>query len=142
MPKPFVVVTNTEPRLHSISLGLALGRIQLKPGANIIQQSLWAEAEKIKAVQTMLADERLKTGGELPADSLSGLTEKAAVALVNDTLDLAALRRWGREDKRDAVVRAIDRQIDKIDKAAAPPSGQKDAQPWQGAPAPEGKKGK
>lgn len=129
---PYIIVTNTEPRLHTIALGTA-GRVQLKPGANVVPRGEWEAAEKIATVQALLAAGRLKLAGDMPADGLKALSEDRAIALVGESLDLAALRRWSREEQRTGVLRAIDSRLDAIEQAATPIAGaQGDKQPWQG----------
>lgn len=109
---------------------LAGKRIRFMPGVNDVKDEDWAKLKQDpefqafldgpeKVMEEMTPDLLVEKGKAKPAaDDLSGFTEKKAKTLVEATVDRDLLKAWLDKETRSPVKRALEEQIQKLEKAA------------------------
>lgn len=118
-----MLVKNTEPRLISVGYGIGdtLGHDVIYPGVNDISTEKWNEMKKHPFIQHKLDEELLVELDSLGAaakkdsvDSLSDFGPKKAVKLIESTVMPDLLEKWKASEKRDLVLKAIEKQLKKL----------------------------
>lgn len=106
-------------------VGTSKGQVMLLQGVTNIEPHLWEEMKNHPYVKEKLAngnleilvkDKETKTAAavEVKKVSLKDLHHKKATKLVSETLDLALLKEWKKEETRDNVLKAITKRMDEI----------------------------
>lgn len=122
-------IQNTKPRLHTIcvilpSLGAGLAprrtNIDLQPGVNSVEKSLWDTALQVKAVRGSVEAGILTEMGPTKDGSLADLKETEAVRIIGETYAFKLLRGWFLDEARPKVKAAIQKRLEEIEKAAKP----------------------
>jgi hypothetical protein len=120
-----MIVINHRPRLHNLLMaapppkeGVEPSGAQhsfekvLYPGANEVDDRLWAIMEKDPVIRAHIEDGDL----EVPAkDRFAAMTPKQAVELVKGTTDVKLLKKWGETEKRKVVIEAIEAQVKEVE---------------------------
>lgn len=117
-----IKILNNEARVHTIGYGYArtaggAGKkamtIRLLPGLNEVNAQAWEEAKKLKVVAW-----HVKKGNfqevVTKAAGLRGMSSDDAIDLIGKTLDRELLRKWKSEETREAVITALELQIDEV----------------------------
>jgi len=109
-----ITVINSQTRI------LRLGKIQLLPGLNFVDKKEFEVQIKkvefwLKAGIVEVVDETEKEGQD--PTKLSNYNARKAVQLVKDTVDGEILNKWLKEEDRQSVIEAIDKQLKKLEAA-------------------------
>jgi hypothetical protein len=102
--------------------------LKLIPGINKVSDADWAKVKDHPKVKAYLADGTLKVvdgkadeiepgSADAIDETLSGLSEKKAIDLIDETVDENLLLSWKSGEKRGKVIKAIDEQLAAIAKA-------------------------
>lgn len=126
-------IQNTEPRLHTLCVIMrqpeeerAKGKgdkrenIQLQPGINPVEKALWEEAKKVKTVRCLLDEGRLVERGPTADGTLKDIQEAQAIKLIKETFAIKLLQGWLLEEKRPNVKKAVQQQLDTIERESRP----------------------
>lgn len=135
--KEKTVVINHEPRLVQIPFGhesLAresgrpFGRVDLKPGTNLVDAEEWAECEKLESVrlwkQTITSNRDIEGARPMMLEVIAGLPAldaREAERVLREVYDVTQLDRWLKEEKREDIrvlIRARADEIARIVRAA------------------------
>jgi hypothetical protein len=108
-----VLIRNNTLSVHGIVLPRPNGGmdyVTLLPGVNDVESEQWAECMKNGAV-TDRVEARLYDVVSSEDASISGVKEKAAIALVGETVIESLLLAWQKAEKRPRVRAAIKAQL-------------------------------
>lgn len=115
-------VRNTKPRI--IGLNTEAVRLLLKPGVNQVLEADFAQLKDHKITRILLADGTLEVldapreaGEPGSAARLREMSASAAAKLVGQTFDEQLLGAWLDEEERETVIKAIEKQLEKLNKA-------------------------
>lgn len=110
-----VLVESYFDSVHTIGLPAtgdnAGAAITLMPGPNQVPARAWEKAKQQEMVKIQIREGNLL---EMNGKSLEETGEKASVKTVEKTVDRKLLDTWARAEKRPAVLKAINAQLDKI----------------------------
>lgn len=128
---PTAILGKSERRNHG-------ALVRLRPGANVVPQEVFDSMKEDDAIATMIEDgvltifNPIMKGEKAPetagmADDLEPFSDKDAIKLINETMELEKLKKFLEnlgKDRTDKVRDAIKTQITKIEKSGKPESQQ------------------
>jgi hypothetical protein len=101
--------------------------VVLLPGVNEVDPGAWKECEKIALVKSLIELGERK-GGLVVGDpkkslkSLAEFSEKEAIAIAEETIDVGLLKGWKASEKREKVLEVVAAQLDLIDPKSDKPN--------------------
>lgn len=117
-----IKILSSEARVHTIAYAYgssAAGHnvkpltFRLLPGLNEVNADAWAQAKKLVVVQHYVRTGAFKEV-VTKAAGLRGLSAEEAIDMVKQTLDRSLLKEWKGAETREAVISAIELQIDEV----------------------------
>lgn len=115
-----MLVENTKPKIVHIAEGLIV-----KPGVNFVADAAWRTFAASRFGQGKIDEGTMKVieapqaagGSDKAPDASSALAaydDKGAIKIVESTLDRSLLETWSTIDQRKSVLKAIDKQMEKL----------------------------
>jgi hypothetical protein len=115
---PLIPVTDEQKKMK-----LSRSQVQLLPGVNEVSDDEWAVmkqhlAREIKSGEIATLETEAANGKSVPgggkAHNLKDVSAKEAVTLVMECVNPDTLKKWYKEETRDAVVRCILEKMKKL----------------------------
>ena len=115
-----VLIVNHDARIYYLTVGREGRQVRFVPGVSFIEPKDWADILKQAKAKTdelasfLLQDGRLQELGAGDG-TVSGMPASKAIGIVQKTLDRKLLNRWGDDETRPTVQKAIAKQLELLD---------------------------